>query len=86
MTAPALRSISRARLRHRRRRPAVAGRPLGRRRDQPSAAPAGGAAQYAYYAGIPWAGIELFVAERSFAGVFPTHDGAGVHLGLHSLR
>jgi flavin-dependent dehydrogenase len=37
--------------------------------------PAGGAAQYAYYAGLPWAGMELFVAERSFAGVFPTHDG-----------
>jgi flavin-dependent dehydrogenase len=36
---------------------------------------AGSAAQYAYYAGIPWAGMELFVAERSFAGVFPTHDG-----------
>jgi flavin-dependent dehydrogenase len=39
------------------------------------ARPAGGAAQYAYYAGIRWAGMELFVAERSFAGVFPTHDG-----------
>jgi flavin-dependent dehydrogenase len=38
------------------------------------AGPAGGAAQYAYYAGIPWSGIEFFVAERSFAGVFPTHD------------
>jgi flavin-dependent dehydrogenase len=37
------------------------------------ARPAGGAAQYAYYAGIPWAGIELFAAERSLAGVFPTH-------------
>ena len=37
--------------------------------------PAGGAAQYAYYAGVPWSGIEFFVAERSFAGVFPTHDG-----------
>jgi flavin-dependent dehydrogenase len=37
--------------------------------------PAGGATQYAYYAGIQWTGIELFVAERSFAGVFPTHDG-----------
>ena len=37
--------------------------------------PAGGAAQYAYYAGIPWSGIEFFVAARSFAGVFPTHDG-----------
>jgi flavin-dependent dehydrogenase len=37
--------------------------------------PAGGAAQYAYYTGIPWSGIEFFVAPRSFAGVFPTHDG-----------
>ena len=37
--------------------------------------PAGGATQYAYYAGIPWPGIELFVADRAFAGVFPTHDG-----------
>jgi 2-polyprenyl-6-methoxyphenol hydroxylase-like FAD-dependent oxidoreductase len=36
--------------------------------------PAGGAAQYAYYAGIPWTGMELYVADRSFAGVFPTHD------------
>ena len=34
-----------------------------------------GAAQYAYYSGIPWTGIELFVAARAFAGVFPTHDG-----------
>jgi flavin-dependent dehydrogenase len=39
------------------------------------ARPTGGAAQYAYYAGIAWAGIEFFVAERSFAGVFPTHAG-----------
>jgi flavin-dependent dehydrogenase len=37
--------------------------------------PAGGAAQYAYYGGVPWAGFEFFVAERSFAGVFPTHHG-----------
>jgi flavin-dependent dehydrogenase len=37
--------------------------------------PGGGAAQYAYYAGIPWSGIEFFVAARSFTGVFPTHDG-----------
>jgi flavin-dependent dehydrogenase len=36
---------------------------------------ADGAAQYAYYSGLPWMGIEFFVAERSFAGVFPTHDG-----------
>jgi flavin-dependent dehydrogenase len=35
----------------------------------------GGAAQYAYYAGISWTGIEFFVTERSFAGVFPTHHG-----------
>jgi flavin-dependent dehydrogenase len=37
--------------------------------------PAGGAIQYAYYGGIPWAGMEFFVAERSFSGVFPTHHG-----------
>jgi len=37
--------------------------------------PAGGGAQYAYYAGSRWAGFEFFVAARSFAGVFPTHDG-----------
>jgi flavin-dependent dehydrogenase len=36
---------------------------------------AGGAAQYTYYDGIAWDGIEFFVADRSFAGVFPTHDG-----------
>jgi flavin-dependent dehydrogenase len=36
---------------------------------------ADGAAQYAYYQGIPWTGFEFFVAPRSFAGVFPTHDG-----------
>jgi flavin-dependent dehydrogenase len=39
------------------------------------ARPPGGATQYAYYAGVPWTGIELFVAERSFAGVFPTPHG-----------
>jgi flavin-dependent dehydrogenase len=37
--------------------------------------PAGGAAQYAYYAGIGWSGVEFFVAARSLAGVFPTHHG-----------
>jgi flavin-dependent dehydrogenase len=36
---------------------------------------AGGATQYAYYTGGRWVGFEFFVAERSFAGVFPTHDG-----------
>ena len=34
-----------------------------------------GATQYAYFAGLPWDGIEFFVGERSFAGVFPTNDG-----------
>ncbi|GAA2353190.1 NAD(P)/FAD-dependent oxidoreductase [Dactylosporangium salmoneum] len=34
-----------------------------------------GAAQYAYYGGLPWHGIELFAAERAFAGVFPTNGG-----------
>ena len=38
--------------------------------------PPGGAVQYAYYAGSGWTGIEFFVAERTFAGVFPTHGGA----------
>ncbi|HEX6567676.1 MAG TPA: NAD(P)/FAD-dependent oxidoreductase [Acidimicrobiales bacterium] len=36
---------------------------------------ADGAAHYAYYAGPEWQGIEFFVGERSFAGVFPTNDG-----------
>ena len=39
------------------------------------AGPPGGAAQYAYYTGIRCNGFEFFIAERSFAGVFPTHDG-----------
>jgi 2-polyprenyl-6-methoxyphenol hydroxylase-like FAD-dependent oxidoreductase len=34
-----------------------------------------GAAQYAYYVGVPWTGIELIAAERALAGVFPTHHG-----------
>ena len=36
---------------------------------------AGGATQYAYFAGLPWPGIEFFTADRCFAGVFPTNDG-----------
>ena len=36
--------------------------------------PDGGAVQYAYYADLPWHGIELVVADRSLVGVFPTHD------------
>jgi 2-polyprenyl-6-methoxyphenol hydroxylase-like FAD-dependent oxidoreductase len=34
-----------------------------------------GATQYAYFAGIPWQGIELFIVEGALAGVFPTHNG-----------
>jgi flavin-dependent dehydrogenase len=34
-----------------------------------------GAAQYAYYGGIPWSGIELIVSDRALTGVFPTHHG-----------
>jgi flavin-dependent dehydrogenase len=34
-----------------------------------------GAVQYAYYAGLPWSGIELIVADRALTGVFPTHHG-----------
>jgi flavin-dependent dehydrogenase len=34
-----------------------------------------GAVQYAYFAGLPWYGIELIVAERALVGVFPTHHG-----------
>jgi flavin-dependent dehydrogenase len=34
-----------------------------------------GATQYAYFAGIPWRGIELVVADRALVGVFPTHNG-----------
>jgi 2-polyprenyl-6-methoxyphenol hydroxylase-like FAD-dependent oxidoreductase len=34
-----------------------------------------GATQYAYFTGIAWPGIELFVAAGALAGVFPTHNG-----------
>jgi flavin-dependent dehydrogenase len=33
-----------------------------------------GAVQYAYYHGLPWSGIEMHIADRGLAGVFPTHD------------
>jgi flavin-dependent dehydrogenase len=35
-----------------------------------------GAAEYAYFDGLPWRGIELYVSEGALAGVFPTHDDA----------
>jgi len=34
-----------------------------------------GAAHYAYYTGPSWPGIEFFVGDGAFAGVFPTNDG-----------
>ena len=39
------------------------------------ARPSGGATHYAYYAGPTWQGIEFFVDDGTFAGVFPTNDG-----------
>lgn len=33
-----------------------------------------GAAFYTYVGGVPWDGFEFHLGERSFAGVFPTHD------------
>jgi flavin-dependent dehydrogenase len=32
-----------------------------------------GAVQYAYYAGIPWRGVEQIATARALTGVFPTH-------------
>jgi 2-polyprenyl-6-methoxyphenol hydroxylase-like FAD-dependent oxidoreductase len=37
--------------------------------------PTNSSAYYAYYGGIAWPGIEFFVADRAFAGIFPTHAG-----------
>jgi 2-polyprenyl-6-methoxyphenol hydroxylase-like FAD-dependent oxidoreductase len=34
-----------------------------------------GAMRYAYFAGVAWSGIELFIADRALVGVFPTHRG-----------
>jgi flavin-dependent dehydrogenase len=39
------------------------------------ARPTGSATSYAYYGGLAWSGLEFFVAERGFAGVFPTNGG-----------
>src|ERR671913_331118 len=39
------------------------------------ARPSGGATHYAYYSGPTWRGIEFFVEDGTFAGVFPTNDG-----------
>jgi 2-polyprenyl-6-methoxyphenol hydroxylase-like FAD-dependent oxidoreductase len=51
-----------------------------------------GAAQYAYFTGLPWPGIELIVGERALTGVFPTHAGeacvwiCGPSQGAHDVR
>jgi flavin-dependent dehydrogenase len=34
-----------------------------------------GATIYAYFDGPSWPAIEFFVGDRTFAGIFPTHDG-----------
>jgi flavin-dependent dehydrogenase len=36
--------------------------------------PDGGTARYAYYTGLPWSGIEFYVADGVLAGIFPTHE------------
>jgi 2-polyprenyl-6-methoxyphenol hydroxylase-like FAD-dependent oxidoreductase len=33
-----------------------------------------GATRYAYFAGLPWPGIEFFTEDRCLAGIFPTND------------
>jgi flavin-dependent dehydrogenase len=38
--------------------------------------PALGATHYAYYKGPPWSAFELYVGDRAFSGIFPTHDDA----------
>jgi flavin-dependent dehydrogenase len=37
--------------------------------------PAIGATHYAYYAGLQWPAAEYYLGDRSFSGIFPTHDG-----------
>ena len=76
---------SRRPVRHRRRRPVVAGRPLGRRRDHPGP-PRGrrGPVRLLRRHSVGWHG-----ALRGRAVVrrgVPDPPRAGMHLGLHSLR
>jgi flavin-dependent dehydrogenase len=35
-----------------------------------------GATHYAYYTGLPWSAFELYIGDRGFSGIFPTHDDA----------
>lgn len=37
--------------------------------------PSPGATAYAYYGGVEWDGIEFFLGDEVFAGIFPTNDG-----------
>ena len=37
--------------------------------------PSNSGTHYAYYGGLPWTGNEFYVAQGSFAGIFPTNDG-----------
>ncbi|MGH3458302.1 NAD(P)/FAD-dependent oxidoreductase [Aeromicrobium sp.] len=34
-----------------------------------------GSCLYIYVGGVPWDGFELYISDRAFAGVFPTHHG-----------
>ncbi|HET9420638.1 MAG TPA: NAD(P)/FAD-dependent oxidoreductase [Nocardioides sp.] len=34
-----------------------------------------GACLYTYVSGVEWDGFELYIGDRAFGGVFPTHDG-----------
>jgi flavin-dependent dehydrogenase len=51
--------------------------PVARWAEAPvvEARPSTSATYYAYFAGIPWSGIEFFVGDRSLAGIFPTNGG-----------
>ena len=35
-----------------------------------------GATHYAYYTGLPWSAFEVYIGDRAFSGIFPTHDDA----------
>jgi len=51
-----------------------------------------GGVEYAYYAGLPWPGIEMVITHGALVGVFPTHDGqaciwvGGPHRHAHAAR
>ena len=38
------------------------------------AGPPTGATHYAYYHGLDWDAVEYFLGDRTFSGIFPTHD------------